>query len=499
MSRAFDHREDGTAESVWREAEPWASAPAVDLDIDLLVVLAAHPDDESLGAGGLIATAAERGIPIAVVIATDGDGSHPDSPTWTPRLLARERRVELSRALDELAPGSALSFLGLADGGLREQRRSLELFVSAIVTAAVRANSDLDDPHALDRSERPRDPKRTLLVAPWRGDGHRDHRVLGEVAEQIAREAGHASLAYPIWMWHWGHPQDIETDLWRVLPLASGPRGAKSRALDLHATQMLPLSPAPGDEALIHDGMRAHFERDVEVFVLPAPAPESAPDAAPASGPHDASPASLAPSFFDDFYARHDDPWGFDTRWYEERKRALVLATLPRQHFRDVLELGCATGALTVALRGRADRVLGVDASETALERARRRIAGLDSGGPPHPGAIELRRATLPGEWPEGEFDLVVMSEIGYYWSPSDLRDAARKSLAALSADGVLVACHWRHPVEEYPGTADEVHAVLRALPGLRLLARHEEEDFLLDVLVRENEPSVARAAGITP
>jgi SAM-dependent methyltransferase len=255
--------------------------------------------------------------------------------------------------------------------------------------------------------------------------------------------------------------------------------------------------PAPGDEALIHDGMRAHFERDVEVFVLPAPAPESAPepapDAAPASASPDTSPASLAPSFFDDFYARHDDPWGFDTRWYEERKRALVLATLPRQRFRDVLELGCATGALTVALRGRADRVLGVDASETALERARRRIAEDD------PGSIELRRATLPGEWPDGEYELVVMSEIGYYWSPSDLHDAARKSLATLSADGVLVACHWRHPVEEYPGTAEEVHAVLRALPGLRLLARHEEEDFLLDVLVRENEPSIARAAGITP
>jgi LmbE family N-acetylglucosaminyl deacetylase/SAM-dependent methyltransferase len=470
VSVAFDHRERGTLEEDWQAARPWAAARPLAFgdpshDLDTVVVLAAHPDDETLGAGGLLATAAARGIRVVVVVATDGDGSHPDSPTWPPRALARERRVELARALDHLAPGSALSFLGLPDGQLREHRARLTgLIRSTILTET----SD--------------DPLRTLVVAPWSGDGHRDHRVLGEVSEALARELGHRSLGYPIWLWHWADPADVDTRGWTALTLDSDAHAAKLRALQVHVTQVRPLSPAPGDEALLHDDMRAHFERNVEIFV------------APTAGGGEAE--SLTPSFFDDFYARHDDPWGFDTRWYEERKRALVMAALPRPRFRDALELGCATGALTEALVTRVDRVLGLDASVDALERARARLdARTDAGS----GCVTLERATLPQEWPEDMFDLIVMSEIGYYWSHQDLRDAARRTLATLAPDGVLVACHWRHPVAEYPGTADEVHATLRSLPGLRLLARHDEEDFFLDVLVRADVPSVARAGDLAP
>lgn len=470
MSAAFDHRAPGTSEAQWQSTRPWATAPGLEvvLDgaLDALIVLAAHPDDETLGAGGLVATAAGRGIRVVVVVATDGDASHPASPTWARQELARERRVELTRAIDELAPGSALTFLGLGDGMLREHREQLTRLVrSAIV-------EELGD-----------DPLRTLVVAPWSGDGHRDHRILGEVSEGLAGELGHRSLGYPIWLWHGARPADVETRGWTVLTLDREAHAAKLRAIDLHATQVRPLSPAPGDEALIHDGMRAHFERDFEVFIEPAPVTTGESE-------------SLAPAFFDDFYARHDDPWGFDTRWYEQRKRALVMAALPRPRFRDVLELGCATGALTVELAARADRVLGLDASDEALARARDRRAPSAAGDARH---VTLERATLPLEWPEGVFDLIVLSEIGYYWGRADLRTAARKTLASLSLDGVLVACHWRHPVAEYPGTADDVHGELRSLPGLRLLARHDEEDFFLDVLVRTGAPSVARAAGITP
>ena len=478
MSAAFDHRERGTPETRWQTARPWATAAPLTLfgdrggapEIDVVIVLAAHPDDETLGAGGLLATAAFRGVRTVVVVATDGDGSHPESTTWSRRELARERRVELTRAIDELAPGSAMSFLGLPDGHLREHRERLARLVrSAIVSESVAGTAD--------------DPLRTLIVAPWSGDGHRDHRVLGEVAEEVARELGHRTLGYPIWLWHWADPAEIDTRGWSVLGLDAEVRAAKLRALESHVTQMRPLSSAPGDEALIHADMRAHFARDLEVFIAPAPvaAEES---------------ASLEPSFFDDFYARHDDPWGFDTRWYEQRKRALVMAALPRPRFRDVLELGSATGALTVELSARADHVLGLDASDEALERARERLArrSVDDAG-----SVTLERATLPREWPSGQFDLIVLSEIGYYWSRADLREAALRTLAGLTPDGVLVACHWRHAVAEYPGTADDVHAVLRSLPGLQVLARHDEEDFFLDVLVRTDAPSVARAAGLAP
>ena len=136
------------------------------------------------------------------------------------------------------------------------------------------------------------------------------------------------------------------------------------------------------------------------------------------------------------------------------------------------------------------------DASAEDLIHARQARAQRPAEGS---ATVPLELATLPLEWPSGRFDLIVLSEIGYYWSRADLRMAARKALTSLSQDGVLVACHWRHPVAEYPGNAEDVHAELRSLPGLRLLARHDEEDFFLDVLVRSDAPSVARAAGITP
>ena len=78
------------------------------------------------------------------------------------------------------------------------------------------------------------------------------------------------------------------------------------------------------------------------------------------------------------------------------------------------------------------------------------------------------------------------------------LDDAALLEVVlAVADDGVLVACHWRHDVVEYPLGGDEVHARLAARPELDRLAHHVEEDFVLDVLVRRPAVSVARATGL--
>jgi len=90
------------------------------------LVLAAHPDDETLGAGGLIAASAANGARVEVIIATDGAASHPDSPTHTPDQLARQRREEATEAVARLDPQATLTFLGLPDGALRHCQRALE-------------------------------------------------------------------------------------------------------------------------------------------------------------------------------------------------------------------------------------------------------------------------------------------------------------------------------------------------------------------------------------
>ena len=110
---------------------------------------------------------------------------------------------------------------------------------------------------------------------------------------------------------------------------------------------------------------------------------------------------------------------------------------------------------------------------------------------------VVLQQRRVPEEWPTGPFDLVVVSEIGYYCSADDLSVLIRRAVGSLTNDGVLVACHWRHPVSDYPLTGDEVHDRLRRESGLQIVAEHIEEDFRLDVFVRPPGQSVARREGL--
>ncbi|MFT4213048.1 MAG: bifunctional PIG-L family deacetylase/class I SAM-dependent methyltransferase [Microbacterium sp.] len=446
MSIAFDHREPGTPEARWQDAEPWRDAQPLDLGVERVVVLAAHPDDESLGAGGLIATAAARGIDVDVVAVTDGERSHPEISE--PSQLARRRREELVRAVHRLAPAARLSFLGIPDGAVREHRQRVADAVAGVVRSA--------------------DPGRVLVAAPWWGDGHRDHRVLGEIAVSLAG-AGVQVVGYPIWMWHWAEPDAVDPTDWRLLALPDPVCSAKADAVAEHASQ-LHASTSDG-VPMLHADTLAHFARPFEVFIVP---------------PGSAGPA---PADFEAFHARHADPWGLGTRWYERRKRSLLLASLPREEFRRVIELGCAGGETTRVLAERARHVTAVDASATALQRA----AARDLPG------VEWLQADLPAQWPAGDADLVVLSELAYYWSAAQLAAALDRIDVSVDEDGVLVACHWRHPIPGAPLTGDDVHTAIAGRAEWVRLARHVEEDFLLDVFVRPGMPSVAAGAGLTP
>ena len=199
---------------------------------------------------------------------------------------------------------------------------------------------------------------------------------------------------------------------------------------------------------------------------------------------------SLGGQFFDDFYREQgEDPWGFTDRWYEQRKRAVTLASLPRPRFRRALEVGCSIGVLTSDLAPRCDALLALDVAAAAVALARERTRALPS--------VRVEQMAVPAQWPQGTFDLVVLSEVGYYLGLDELTSLCDRAIGSLSTDGVLVACHWRHPVEEYPLRGDTVHAVLRSRTEVVSLARHEEEDFLLDVLVRPPAVSVAGQTGL--
>jgi len=200
---------------------------------------------------------------------------------------------------------------------------------------------------------------------------------------------------------------------------------------------------------------------------------------------------TLGPGYFDAMYAAATDPWGLRTRWYEARKYAISTAMLPRRRYRDAFEPGCSVGVLTGMLAPLCDRLLSCDMAPAAVKAAAEHTARF--------GNVTVEQRAIPGDWPPGRFDLIVLSEFLYYFAGGDLDHVLDLAVAALGPAGSLLAVHWRHPVADYPRSGDEVHAALAARAGLARLADHAEPDFLAQVYVRdEGEPvSVAQAEGL--
>ncbi len=442
MVVSFTHDGPGTNAATWAADPRWAGVPALDQRLDLapdrpterLVVLAAHPDDESLGAGGLLARCHRQGVPVVVVCASDGEASHPASPTHTPAALAGVRRRELRAAVDAAAPGATLHLLGLPDGRVAEHE-------DALVTMLVDLLGD---------------GEHTLLVAPWQHDGHPDHDASGRAASAAAARTGARLAQYPIWFWHWAEPDAAPWDRFATLDLDAGELRARAAAQAAHASQVGPLSDRSGDETLLGAELVAHFAGPREVFVL-EPAVDTALDRLHASTP---------------------DPWGVDDRFYEARKRALLLAALPRARFGHAIEVGGSTGALAADLAGRCEDLLVLDASPSAVAAARERLGSLAH--------VRVEHAEVPREWPAapaGGLDLVVVSEVGYFLSPAALRELLAAIGRDLSPDGVLVLCHWRHDVDGWPLDGPAVHEQALATGVRPLVARYTDRDVELLVL----------------
>lgn len=197
---------------------------------------------------------------------------------------------------------------------------------------------------------------------------------------------------------------------------------------------------------------------------------------------------SVEDRYFEGLFAGNNDPWGFRQRWYEQRKRLVTLAALPRPHYRAIFEPGCANGELSAALAERCDRLLCCDTSAAAVNLARTRLSLFDHA--------EVRQGRLPVDWPEEKFDLIVFSEIGYYLDRQDLTEVIRRISDSLTADGQLLACHWRPSIDGCPLNARQVHDLIHEQLHLSRLVLHQEADFLLEVWSREPR-SVAALEGL--
>lgn len=174
-------------------------------------------------------------------------------------------------------------------------------------------------------------------------------------------------------------------------------------------------------------------------------------------------------AYFEQIY-QEPDPFQYRNRWYEARKRALTLACLPRLRYRNAWELGCSNGVLTAELAARCEALLATDLSEAALAEA-----ALSTHDLPH---VRLQQASHPEQWPTGRFDLIVVSEIGYYLAPQDVVTLAAQLRGSLTEDGLLLACHWLHPFDGALSSATQVHRTFAR--GLVEAFCYQDADLLL-------------------
>jgi LmbE family N-acetylglucosaminyl deacetylase len=248
----------GTDESAWAAWPGLAALPDAGdaglAGVASAVIVAAHPDDEVLGAGGLIAALAASGARLRLVAVTDGEGSHRGRADRT--TLARRRTAETAAALRALGAETAdVVRLGLPDSGLAGREDEL-----AAALKPLTAGFD-------------------LCLAPWDRDMHSDHETAGRATRRVARPAGRPGvpgapgargtwfMCYPIWMWHWASPGDRRVPWDRALrvPLAAPAAARKRAAIGCFASQTEDRGDGLGP--VLTAGMIAHFTRATEVLL----------------------------------------------------------------------------------------------------------------------------------------------------------------------------------------------------------------------------------------
>jgi LmbE family N-acetylglucosaminyl deacetylase len=223
--------------------------PAAILGRATALILAPHPDDESLGCGGLIAAACDLGWPPRVVFVTDGTGSHPGSRLFPPERLRTTREAEARAALRELKlPDEHIAFLRLPDTAAPHAGAQFEDVVEMIAGMARRW-------------------KCGSIFAPWRHDPHCDHLASHLMAAEVARRLRVRHVSYPVWGWTLP-PSDELAETVRGARLDIRPYlTAKGRAIAAHASQHGELiADDPGGFRLPAD-LLSNFHQPYEVFL----------------------------------------------------------------------------------------------------------------------------------------------------------------------------------------------------------------------------------------
>lgn len=418
-----------------------------------VVVIAPHQDDESLGCGGMIALAARLGIEVHVVFTTDGSQSHPGSAKYPHDVLVSLREKEAVDALLILGvPQTNIHFLRMPDGALPSSAE--EDFDSAVVQVA----------GMLDRLQ----PKTIFL--PWRRDPHRDHRATWQITIAALKQAATPLLIFEYFIWLWeraaaeDHPLAQEGTLCYVD--IAGTVQLKQKAIMAHVSQTTGLIDDDEHGFTLSAEMLGHFKDPKEYFI------ETTPDLM------NEKTHTLSENYFDEVYRDREDPWNLAKSEYERAKYSATVNALTKERYGSAFEIGCSIGVLTEALLQKCDKILGIDIADAPVAQARKRLAD-------YPQAT-IEKMTVPDTFPDENFDLVVMSEVGYFFSFTDLEILTQKIKTHLNESGQLLLVHWTHFVPDFPLTGDQVHEFFMDKSGsgkpFKHLCHQRTDDYRLDL-----------------
>ena len=188
-------------------------------------------------------------------------------------------------------------------------------------------------------------------------------------------------------------------------------------------------------------------------------------------------PNTLPPSYFEDMYRQDPDPWDFETSEYEALKYRTTIDSLPKDRYNNAFEIGGSIGVLTALLARRCDSLLSIDVSQTAQQKAIARCQDLPQ--------VRFKIASVPQDYPDEMFDLILLSEVGYYLSWDDLKKTQQLTLEHLEVGGHLLLVHWTLYAKDYPLTGDEVHDSFLQLDRLKHLKGLRKERYRLDLFER--------------
>ena len=413
---------------------------------DHLVVVAAHPDDETLGLGGVLHRLARAGAWITVVVATNGEAAYGGGAAAA-ETLAGTRRRELDDALAALGVAADVRLLSLPDGGLSAHDDQLADAISAVIHQR--------RPGSAQQSSR------VVVLATWLHDPHPDHAAVGRVARTAAYAAGCDLWWYPVWMRDRLDPADHSVPWSQLRTIRLEPAEVAAKAAAVAAYRSQTVAPTAEVGPVLPATALAQFTDGFELLITAAPT------------------ASSLAAHFDAAHDRTVPAWADPTSWYERRKREVLMASLPSETYERAWEPGASVGRLTVELARRCREVVASDVSPVAVQAAAGATAEL-------PG-VSVSVAHVPDDepdLPDGSCDLVVLAEFLYYLDASARARTVALASRLLHPDGHVVVVHWRHfPDDAYCSGADANREVIaRFGPSL---VHHEEADFVLDVLCR--------------